>query len=535
MSKRGLKHRDVAKEHFSSGVVQSEPKFSRLVVRFLEGKNLLASDIETGTSDPIAFVWCGPCNELPRLEEADLQESGILRTRVCKRTINPIWNEDVIFPLDISNIKELMDTKCVVYVRDEDIGVAGDGLVTYDELGMIDLPFKDIFINGKAMKNSVVVSGTWYTLSKSPGMRKVEGSVKITLTVIFAPEDNDVIMPQLPSTDLGTNFSRASFTQLQSVSQRVQKFLVSPPSEPVDNGRDSRLRLSLTQLGRPSSAKTSSRSSFTVTSIAPMVRRPSTAPQKRPEESVAAPEPAGRAAGRRALRSAEDSGEDDVLEEGDEEEEEDDDEEEEGEEEDAEQGGGEDAENLDEGEEEEEGEEEGGVRSASASVQKPAPAGIANTGGRPPQQGSRQGSQQGSRRASRDSEEELTVLSRAQHVASLQQANQRRASKDGLDTSSLGVAIGGYDLQRLLDEHPNEKEQILRDLMELGVRQVTNAMGESSFSVSEANEDAARAIAERLRSVTKGLAGGKEAAGKGTAGSLRLFPSLRANNFPCVI
>ena len=31
---------------------------TRLVVRVLDGKDLLASDIMTGKSDPICFVWC---------------------------------------------------------------------------------------------------------------------------------------------------------------------------------------------------------------------------------------------------------------------------------------------------------------------------------------------------------------------------------------------------------------------------------------------------------------------------------------------
>ena len=286
MAKRGLKIRDVAKDHFSSGIVQSEPHFSRLVIRFLEGKELLASDIETGKSDPVSFVWCGPINDTPILEEADLPESGILRTSVCPTTINPIWNEDVIFPLDITDIKSFTEMKCLIYVRDEDLGAGENGMTTYDELGMLELPFKDIYTKGKAFKNSIVISGTWYTLAKSPGMRRVDGQVKLTISLIFAPEDNDVILKQLPSAAESTNFSRSSIHQLNSVSQKVQRYLTNPAAMEAEASKvDPRLRLSMSSLGRPSSAKTSSRSTFSVASIAPMVRRPSTAPQKRPDEA----------------------------------------------------------------------------------------------------------------------------------------------------------------------------------------------------------------------------------------------------------
>lgn len=36
----------------------SWPADTRLVVKLIEAKNLLASDVETGKSDPLAFVWC---------------------------------------------------------------------------------------------------------------------------------------------------------------------------------------------------------------------------------------------------------------------------------------------------------------------------------------------------------------------------------------------------------------------------------------------------------------------------------------------
>lgn len=38
-------------------------KRTRVTVKILEGKDLLVSDLLTGTSDPMAFLWVGSCDE----------------------------------------------------------------------------------------------------------------------------------------------------------------------------------------------------------------------------------------------------------------------------------------------------------------------------------------------------------------------------------------------------------------------------------------------------------------------------------------
>mmetsp|Transcript_5595 Transcript_5595/g.9183 ORF Transcript_5595/g.9183 Transcript_5595/m.9183 type:complete len:687 (-) Transcript_5595:185-2245(-) len=290
--KKGLKVRDVDKDHFSSGV-KDEPTFSRLVIRFLEGKSLLASDIETGKSDPVAFVWVGSNEDTPDLSSAEEAESGILKTRVCPTTVDPIWNEDVIFPMDVSEIDQLLDLKCLIYVRDEDI--EEDGSTSYDELGMVEFSMKHLITKGKAMKNSIVESARWYSLKKSPGMRKVDGTVKLTISLMFGSEDNEVIEQQvdMPALNGGhsTNFTRTSMAQLNSIAQKVQRHFVNPLGSGGKDGmgKDPRLRLSLSGLPRPSSAasaRSTSRSSLgSIAQIAPMVRkRPSTAPSNRDDD-----------------------------------------------------------------------------------------------------------------------------------------------------------------------------------------------------------------------------------------------------------
>ncbi|KAJ1420699.1 hypothetical protein B484DRAFT_128474, partial [Ochromonadaceae sp. CCMP2298] len=278
IGKKGLKVRDVDKHHFSSGIVK-EPQYSRFVVRFIEGKRLLASDIETGKSDPVAFVWCGGLEDTPDLADADNAESGIMKTEVCPTTVDPIWNEDVVFPLDMSDVRGLADTRCLIYIRDQD--VEADGSLAYDELGMVELPFRELMTKGKALKSSIVQSARWYPLKKTTGMRRVDGTVKLTVSLIFGSDDSDAIMQQVdvPAT-MSTNFSRSSLTQLHSVAQRVQRCIAEPAGAPAV---DPRLHLSLTNLPRPSSAASarSSRSNLSLSQVAPMVhRRPQTAPQR---------------------------------------------------------------------------------------------------------------------------------------------------------------------------------------------------------------------------------------------------------------
>lgn len=474
MAKRGLKTRDVAKDHFSSGIVQDEPHFSRLIVRFIEGKNLLASDVETGKSDPVAFVWCGPNTEQPNLDEADIPESGILKTSVCPTTVNPIWNEDVIFPLDITEIAALAEMKCLIYIRDEDAGV-GEGMIAYDELGMLEIPFKDIFTKGKALKNSIVVSGSFYNLIKSPGMRKVDGAIKITLTIIFAPDDTEVILKQLPSIDdQSTNFTRSSINQLNSVSQKVQKFLVSPPESTDTSKVDPRLRLSLTSLGRPSSAKVSSRSSIAVPNIAPMVRRPSTAPQKRADDSI--PE------NRKSLERVGSMENDEHIEE-------------------------------DLGEDEE-GSEEGsrtGSREGSRTSKT-----AKGRGSDAQEDGDGNGDDAGD---DQDPEELIIIKSGGSSVNSKHTSNTKTSKSSSKNARNrypvpedIGIEVGGYDLNELLNaDGDGNKDGVMEDIIRVGVNTITASLDKEDFLVTDAAQQekvhgTAKTLARKLKASARDMA-----------------------------
>lgn len=186
--KWGLKKGEpVSRNHFSSNIKRNNINYSRLVVRVLEGKNLLASDIETGKSDPVCFCWVGGVDETPnwdvtatngrgpggdhnlehQLEQLHQGEDGfddniretytggggkqklqqgqgqggnsglddniqrVFLSKCCKTTIDPIWNEDVLVPVNISDMNGLVNMNCIVSLKDED---EFDGVKTYDDL-----------------------------------------------------------------------------------------------------------------------------------------------------------------------------------------------------------------------------------------------------------------------------------------------------------------------------------------------------------------------------------------------------------------
>jgi len=207
---------------------------TKVIFRIVEGSHLLASDIQTGKSDPVCFVWVGPNDEIPNLEvpiDARLDE-GIMLTSVCPCTVDPRWDEEIAFPLECDSLQQLVDMRCLIYVRDEDINE--DESITYDELGMLEIPFKDIIEKGKKIQgNSFVLSAAWYSLKKSPGMRKAEGDIKMCCSLIFGNNDTTKsLFGQLNT--LKENKSDTLSTPPATMSEFTEQLhtIIKPPSRP---------------------------------------------------------------------------------------------------------------------------------------------------------------------------------------------------------------------------------------------------------------------------------------------------------------
>jgi len=226
--KKGLKIKEVSRTSKFSGIDQNPLKHTRFVVRFNEGKNLLASDVLTGKSDPICFVWFGPSAQSPDPDDIDEK----LRTKVCRTTLDPIWNDELVFPLDASEMPSWSDMKCVIYVRDEDDDETNSEIKTYDELGMVVIPFADFISRGKALRESIVRSAEWYTLQLTPktkqnpaGMRVVDGSIKLTVSLVLGSDDMDTIRTQVMSSTPSVTGSAPMGQRPPSLAQQVQAII----------------------------------------------------------------------------------------------------------------------------------------------------------------------------------------------------------------------------------------------------------------------------------------------------------------------
>lgn len=195
-----LKSKEVDANHWSSGK-GDDLNCNRCIIRVLEAADLLSSDAETGKSDPICFLWVGPQDEYPSFDINNLENNGVLTTKVIKCTIDPHWNSEHIFPMELDSIESLNEAKVVVLIRDEDLDA--DNVASYDDLGQVVIPFKDIIKNGKIINNTIVYAGKWYPVAKCPGMRKVSGQIKLAFTLVFVEPSSADLLTSLHLNTIG--------------------------------------------------------------------------------------------------------------------------------------------------------------------------------------------------------------------------------------------------------------------------------------------------------------------------------------------
>lgn len=207
--KTGLTVTSISKDHWSIGGQKCKVEGTKLVVTILHGKGLLASDIYNGKSDPVCFLWCGLTSDFKSVDnlmaitsQVECNKVGIKRTKVCPTTLEPIWNEDIVFPLVINNVELFSQMRCIIYIRDEDINTEDciDEEFSFDELGMCEISMSDIIMNGKVGKQSIVFASKQLDLKSSPKMKKnAEGYVKVTCSLIFDENDTVKVFPEIAS------------------------------------------------------------------------------------------------------------------------------------------------------------------------------------------------------------------------------------------------------------------------------------------------------------------------------------------------
>eukprot|EP00903_Cladosiphon_okamuranus_P007632 g7401.t1 len=152
-------------------------KRTRVTVKILEGKNLLVSDLLTGTSDPVALLWVGTCDE----GEVDLKyDKRVQSTEVCHRTVDPVWDAEFVFPLEVQTVQDLLSGQLNVLVRDYD---DADGDVHFVDLGRVSIPLETVLTEGNIMAHTQLVQlpARWYPLQRCRGVTKSRGALKMAV------------------------------------------------------------------------------------------------------------------------------------------------------------------------------------------------------------------------------------------------------------------------------------------------------------------------------------------------------------------
>ena len=195
---------------------QAPMKGTHLVVTVIDGKGLLASDAWSGKSDPICFLWCGPYPE--NMEGNDGSDAhmdattfdecgplGILRTKTCTQTLDPVWNEELIFPLAIEEINSLTKLRVIIMCRDEDWNddpdnPEGEQLQQFDDLGICEISIRDVVVFGKAMPaaKTIVDANHQFELKRGRKMDiNAKGSLRITTKIIFDEQECEKLYSQV--------------------------------------------------------------------------------------------------------------------------------------------------------------------------------------------------------------------------------------------------------------------------------------------------------------------------------------------------
>ena len=258
----------VSKSHFSFNATRElkTSSHSRLILRIMSGSSLLASDVETGKSDPVCFAWYGPSDSIPTAQKI-IQPGHVrtLPTSICPTTTDPIWNEELVFPIDFSTLSlaDLLTFCCYIYVADYDPPVDSGGEATYESLGQITIPFVDLIDKGRMMNNSSSLAASSYTLEKTATMRRVDGTIKMAVSLVFG-EDVSFLFPQISP--------HISISTTKEFMLTLVKLRKGEPLAPAPRGNTSGIPSLLPRVAMKASSTSKS------SSLASFSDRPRTAP-----------------------------------------------------------------------------------------------------------------------------------------------------------------------------------------------------------------------------------------------------------------
>ncbi|CAM9712937.1 unnamed protein product, partial [Laminaria digitata] len=101
-------------------------------------------------------------------------------TEVCKHTVDPVWDAEFVFPLEVQSVEDVLSGRLNIRVRDHD---DADGDVHYLDLGRVTISLGTVLTEGNIMAHTQLVQlpARWYPLLRCHGMRKSRGALKIAV------------------------------------------------------------------------------------------------------------------------------------------------------------------------------------------------------------------------------------------------------------------------------------------------------------------------------------------------------------------
>lgn len=105
---------------------------------------------------------------------------GCQSTEIRKQTVDPVWDADFVFPLEVQTVDDVLHGQINIVVRDHD---DADGDVHYLDLGRVSVPLETVLTEGKIMAHTQLVQlpARWFALQRCRGMKRSRGAVKVAI------------------------------------------------------------------------------------------------------------------------------------------------------------------------------------------------------------------------------------------------------------------------------------------------------------------------------------------------------------------
>ena len=187
---------------------------------------------------------------------------GYQSTEVRKHTVDPVWDADFVFLLEVQSVDDVLHGQINIVVRDHD---DADGDVHYLDLGRVSVSLGTVLIEGNIMPRMRLVQlpARWFTLQPCRGMKRSRGALRVAIGFFFGTDSSVLLVDGDESIGQGMN-AAARFEQ------GIRKIREKQGSTATDNWRG--VSMSPTRRSQCTSRTLTARDGTTS-------RRPKSAPQ----------------------------------------------------------------------------------------------------------------------------------------------------------------------------------------------------------------------------------------------------------------